>query len=242
MIVNSTDMQNNFGKYIQLAAKEDIIVTKNGRKTAVLKSYKQGNDVCTDAVKENTPMYNSQLPKVTYEEFLKITGESDERYEYIDGEIFLLASPKTAHQRTLMELSNLFYNFFKGKKCVPMIAPYDIKLRRHEKDMNVVQPDLMVICDLDEKLSEDDYYTGVPDLIVEIISLSSRSKDYIKKLGLYMSCGVNEYWIVDTFNREIHAYCFKDRDIEANITYQESDTVSSFIFKEFEFKVNDIFL
>jgi hypothetical protein len=43
-----------------------------------------------------------------------------------------------------------------------MFAPYDIKLNRSELNKNVVQPDLMVICDLEEKLGDDDYYMGVP--------------------------------------------------------------------------------
>lgn len=236
MIVNSTEIQNNFGKYLNLAAKEDIIITKNGRKIAVLKSYEEDH-----MVKEESAAYNFTNKRVTYEEYLKITEESDERYEYIDGELYLLASPKTTHQKALMELSGIFYNFFKGKKCTPMMAPYDIRLKRHEKDMNVVQPDLMVICDLEENLGEDDYYHGVPTLVVEIISDSTRSKDYIKKLDLYMSCGVLEYWIVDPFTRQIHVYYFKNKDIENNRTFQKDDIISSFCFEDLKIRVSDIF-
>ena len=58
-----------------------------------------------------------------------------------------------------------------------MIAPYDIMLQRNEHNKNVVQPDLMVICDLDEKLGDDDYYKGIPTLVVEITSRSTKSKD-----------------------------------------------------------------
>jgi Uma2 family endonuclease len=55
----------------------------------------------------------------------------------------------------------------------------------------------MVICDLEEKLDERDYYMGTPALVVEILSESTRRKDLVKKLDLYMSTGIKEYWIVN---------------------------------------------
>lgn len=242
MLITSTDVKNNFGKYVRLAAKEDVIITKNGKKVAKLVAYNKCNESDDDnygddgssgscMVKENASAYNFDRQKVTYEEFLEITANSDERYEYIDGEIYLLASPKTTHQRILFEMSVIFYNWFKGKKCTPMFAPYDIKLKRNEKNKNVVQPDLMVICDLEENLSEDDYYTGVPVLVAEIISDSTKSKDYIKKLDLYMSCGVGEYWIIDPEAKETHVFCFKDKNIYLNKTYAFNDEIKSFYFE-----------
>lgn len=232
MIITSTDIKNNFGKYIRLAAKEDIIITKSGKKVGKLVAYQEDAVESGQIVKENAPAYNYDRQKISYEEFLEITANSDERYEYIDGEIYLLASPKTTHQKILFEMSGVFYNWFKGKKCTPMIAPYDIKLKRNESNKNVVQPDLMVICDLEEKLGEDDYYAGVPALMVEIISRSTKSKDYVRKLDLYMCCGVFEYWIVNPENKEVHIYLFKDGDIFKNKTFTFNDEIKSFYFEE----------
>ena len=254
MIVTSTDIKNNFGKYIRLAAKEDIIITKNGRKVGRLAAYSDnsgdaGNGMEKAAekaaenagsVNETATAYNYDRKKVTYEEFLEISANSEERYEYIDGEIYLLASPRTTHQKILLELSSIFYNLFKGKKCTPKIAPYDIRLCRNENCKNIVQPDIMVICDLEEKLGEDDYYKGVPALMVEIISRSTKSKDYIKKLDLYMSCGVSEYWIVDPESREVQVYLFKDGDICRNKTFSFSDEIKSFYFDNLSLTLKDL--
>ncbi len=231
MIVTSTDIKNNFGKYIRLAAKEDIIITKNGKAVGKLIACQEDINADTAMFKENTPAYNYDKHRVTYEEFLEISANSDERYEYIDGEVYLLASPKTTHQRILTKMFGTFYNWFEGKKCTPMIAPYDIKLQRNEKSKNVVQPDLMVICDLDEKLGDDDYYEGIPTLVVEITSRSTKSKDYVRKLDLYMDCGVCEYWIVNPENREVQIYLFKDRDILDNKTFSFNDNIKSFYFE-----------
>ncbi len=249
MIVTSTDIKNNFGKYIRLAAKEDIIITKNGKTVGKLvacqedidgcQKYSEGIDRYGETIKENAPAYNYNGHRVAYEEFLEISANSEERYEYIDGEVYLLASPKTTHQRILAKMFGTFYNWFEGKKCTPMIAPYDIKLQRNENNKNVVQPDLMVICDLDEMLGDDDYYKGIPSLVVEITSRSTKSKDYVRKLDLYMDCGISEYWIVNPENREVQIYLFKDKDILDNKTFLFSDDAKSFYFKGLTINLTD---
>jgi len=243
MKVNSTELQNNFGKYLMLAAKEDIIITRNGMEIAKLLAIdpvsERGNK--NDAVREKAEEYLFSGKKASYAEFLELSRDSDERYEYIDGEIYLLASPKTAHQVALTELFVIFYNWFQGKKCTPMVAPYDINLKRHGDHISVVQPDIMVICDLEEKLDESDYYQGVPDLVVEIISEGTRSKDLIKKLDLYMSCDVREYWIVNPLNREVTVYLFEESNISKSITFRKSEIIQSYIFEGLSAALDRIF-
>jgi prevent-host-death family protein len=234
MKVNSTELQNNFGKYLMLSAKEDIIITRNGTEIAKLSALGDGieeSDAAPGVIREKAETYGYGGRSISYEEFLDLNQNTEERYEYIDGEVYLLASPKTTHQKALTELFGFFYNWFQGKKCTPMIAPYDITLSRNQDDFNVVQPDLMVICDLEEGVDENDYYKGIPQLVVEILSAGTRSKDLVKKLDLYMSCGVNEYWIVNPLNHEVTVYLFEDRTIYDSITYRKSETVQSFIFQ-----------
>jgi len=229
--INSTELQNNFGKYLMLAANEDIIITRNGRAIATLSGIKnESGSPDVGPVREKAAEYSYGGRKATYEEFLELTENSDERYEYIDGEIYLLASPKTRHQVALTELFGIFYNWFEGKQCTPFVAPYDITLKRNPENINVVQPDIMVICDLEEKLNDKDYYMGTPTLVVEILSESTRRMDLIKKLDLYMACGVEEYWIVNPLNQEVTVYLFKDNDVSDSRTFRKGDRVESFIF------------
>lgn len=244
MIINSTELQNNFGKYLILAAQEDIIITRNGTEMAKLTAIKETsaeNNALPDKVHEKAPEYSFYGKKAPYEEFLQLQRDSDERYEYIDGEIYLLASPRTAHQIAITELFGVFYNFFQRGNCTPMLAPYDIELRRTPENINIVQPDIMIICDLQEKLNEDDYYKGVPSLVVEVLSKSTRSKDLILKLGLYMSCGVNEYWIVNPDNKEITVYLFEDNNISNSATFKNNEAAQSFIFEGLSAEIKRIF-
>ena len=244
MIVSSTEIQNNFGKYLVLSVKEDIIITKNGFEIAKL-TFIEGRATKSfledSMVGEQATGYNYGGKKATYEEFLELTKDNEDRYEYIDGEIYLLSSPQTVHQVVLTELFGIFYNWFQGKKCKPMLAPYDITLKRHPEDKNVVQPDIMVICDLEEKLNDNDYYMGVPALVVEIISKSTRSKDFVKKLDLYMYCGIKEYWIVNPISREVFIFALSDGNITDNKAYKLKDTAESFIFEGLAVELEKIF-
>ena len=243
MIINSTELQNNFGKYLMLASQEDIIITRNGTEIAKLTAIKERTAAhdATTVIHERAPEYSYEGKKATFEEFLQLQQESEERYEYIDGEIYWLASPRTAHQIALTELFVIFYNFFQGKSCTPMVAPYDIELKRTSENINIVQPDIMIICDLEENLNEDDYYKGVPSLVVEILSKSTRRKDLIKKLDLYMSCGVKEYWIVNPDNKEITVYLFEDHNISESATYKNSEAAQSYLFKGLIAEIQRVF-
>lgn len=177
MIVNATDLKNNLGKYLRLSATEDIIVSSNGRKIARLSAYTEPETPSADKGEvvyelnagssvhslcgEDDQTYSSEQArtygtfprKATYEEFLELVAGTDEheQYEYIDGEIYQLASPKVIHQKISGQLYGAFFNWFKTKKCKPMFSPFDITLKRDNGKMNVVQPDLIVICDLEKK-------------------------------------------------------------------------------------------
>jgi prevent-host-death family protein len=231
-MVSSTEVQNRFGKYLQLAVQEEIIITRNGVPVAKLCSLeKQATSagIFPGIVTEEAPSPDYGGKKATYQQFLSLTKDSEIRCEYIDGEIHMLASPKIEHQLALMELFVIFRDWFQGKPCTPVIAPFDITLKRPDGQINVVQPDIMVICDLEEKL-QNGYYTGVPTLIIEVISESTARIDLIKKLDLYMSCGVEEYWLANPQNKEITVHSFKEQQLAGYTTYKPPETAVSQVF------------
>jgi prevent-host-death family protein len=243
MLVNATDLKNKLGKYLREAMREEVIIVSNGRKVAKLTAYEEPVPQLSAGLQlgERAEIYAAYPRKATYEEFLDLTNNSEERFEYIDGEIYYLVSPKTIHQQALGELYYLFASWFRGKDCRPMLAPYDITLRRFAENINVVQPDLMVICDLDQFLNDKGYYMGVPSLVVEILSESTRGKDSVKKMDLYLSTGVREYWIINPFSEEITVYQFANEDLVNSKSYQSGDSASSFIFDGLSVPVESLF-
>jgi len=247
MIVNATDLKNNLGKYLRDCAKEQIIITSNGRKIAILCSYDENasgfNTFIDDGVvsEQEAEAFNRKPKKMSYEEFLEFTENTQKRYEYIDGEVYLLTAPGTKHQKALSELHIIFYNWSKGKKCIPVLSPYDITLKKGPDNINVVEPDLVVICDLEENLNNKDRYTGVPVLVVEILSESTRRRDIIKKLDLYMCSGVYEYWIINPSNNEVTVYFFKNNNIEKSKTFKNNETAQSYYFADLKARLKDVF-
>lgn len=241
MRINTTDLQNAFGKYLAMVGKEDIIITKNGRTVAKLIPY---NEPDFYIVHEESTKYKS-TKKISYEEYMDLINSSDQRYELINGEIYLMASPRFNHQVVVNEIAWHFYNYFKGKSCRSLTAPLDVRLfgfaTKFEEDPNVVQPDVIVICDEDQ-VNEDNKYEGIPTLIVEVLSPSTKGKDMVVKLNLYMKSGVAEYWIVNIESRSIFQYCFTpERDIESLITLKEEDTIKSAVFEGLQIALGDIF-
>ena len=75
--------------------------------------------------------------------------------------------------------------------CKPVAAPLDVQLDKDDK--TVVQPDVMVICD-PKTLVKNGRIFGSPDLVIEILSPSTRKRDQTLKLAKYSEAGVRELW------------------------------------------------
>lgn len=151
-----------------------------------------------------------------------------ERAELIDGEMFMMASPSITHQ----DISGWIYTKIrqhihdKGGKCKVLYAPFAVLLK--DDDKNYVEPDIAVICDRDKL--DDRGCHGAPDWIIEIVSPSSKTMDYCRKLTAYEAAGVREYWIVDSMREAVIVYDLEHE--EAPHWYTFSDTVKSGIFEE----------
>ena len=242
MRVNSTDLQNSFGKYLSLVEKEDIIVVRNGKTVAKLIHYTEAQDFL---VHEKSEGYRATR-KISYEEYMSLVESSEQRYELIDGEVYLLASPGYRHQVLVNEISWQFSNYFKDKSCRPLTAPLDVKLSGYalefEEDPNVVQPDLFVICDQENINEKEDKYEGVPALVVEVLSPATRSRDLVIKLHLYMKSGVGEYWVVDPEKKIVFQYIFSEgRELKQKEIFSEGEIIKSAEFPELRIKLKDVF-
>lgn len=125
-----------------------------------------------------------------------------------------------------MFLSKTIANYIDSQKgfCKVYPAPFAVKLFSDD-DRNVVEPDISVICD-SNKLT-DRGCTGAPDWIVEIVSPSNSSHDYIRKLNLYADSGVREYWIVNPIKKTIFVYHLEETKFEADsYTFQNKIKVN----------------
>jgi prevent-host-death family protein len=235
--ISSTEAQNNFGRYLKLAQFEDIIITKNGKKTVTIKRYAE--PAKSLSISEEAEGYTYPNQKISYEDFLKLSEAGENRYEYMDGEVFLAASPSYDHQRITVEIVTAMHHFFKGQICRPLTAPFDVTLTVDGRK-NVVQPDIIVICDT-ENINEKGRYAGIPALVVEVISESTQKKDMLMKLNLYFHAGIKEYWIVDPIRSQVYFYLFAESDIQEYRVFYHKETIKSLAFPGLAIPLEEIF-
>lgn len=186
-------------------------------------------------VKTNTGIY-------TYVDYL--AWPATERYELINGEPYMMSpAPTRQHQELVGEIFLQIGNYLKGKMCKVYIAPFDVVLleekQNKEESKTVVQPDITVICDrnkLDEKGC-----IGSPDMIIEVVSPSTASMDYVKKLNLYEKHLVKEYWIVNPKNNNVFIYLLDDDHQYSEVkVFNIKEEIKVSIFKDFTIRLNEI--
>ena len=175
--------------------------------------------------------------KYNAEQFFEFTADLEGRYELINGQIRLMASPNVSHQTITGELHGELRNYLKGKPCRVFVAPLDVVLfkknnkNKEDDSQNVFQPDVFVVCD-PGKISKN-RINGAPDFVIEVVSPSNFADDYIDKLAAYMKHGVREYWIVNPEKKKILAYRNeKEKELE-NDAYTFEDKVKVNIFDDF---------
>lgn len=240
--VTVTELKQNLGKLLQqVECQEEVVITRNGHKIARLTPY------VTDleqyfTLREKALDYQYGGKKVSYQEFMEISEKSTLRMEFINGEIYLLGSPVVSHQQLLARLHLIFQQYFVGKDCKVFFAPFDVHFLKKDIDVpDVMQPDLLVACDLVGNISEKGKYMGTPSLVLEILSPSTRNKDLVFKLNTYCQSGVKEYWIVDESQAKILVYSFQEQEVDKFATFGQAETAASLVFARLAVEVGELF-
>lgn len=156
-----------------------------------------------------------------------------EHAELIDGKLYYMSPPSWIHQRISRKLHQTIANYIDSNngKCEALAAPFAVFLS--ENGINYVEPDISVICDL-SKLDEKGCH-GAPDWIIEIVSPSSKPRDYLTKLFMYRTAGVREYWIVDPEKQRVMVYGFETDMVEQ---YDFKEDVPVGIFEGFSIRIH----
>jgi Uma2 family endonuclease len=159
-----------------------------------------------------------------------------ERAELIGGRMYYMAPPNFRHQKLVSELTQLIGRHIKtkGGGCEVIPAPFAVFLNADEK--TYVEPDISVICDKN-KLNERGC-NGAPDLVIEIVSPSSRRMDYSTKNALYSDAGVREYWIVDPEKERTTVYHYEEDAAPAIFSFYQDIAVG--IYKDLKIHISEL--
>lgn len=180
----------------------------------------------------------------TYADYL--LWQFSERLEIIKGKIFKMSpAPSSSHQRVSMKLTRELDKYFYNLSCEIFVAPFDVRLINFKKStsdnqiLTVVQPDLCIICD---KLKVDEKgCLGAPNLIIEILSKGNSKKDLTIKFDLYEENGVQEYWLVNPSEKDVHIYTLQNGKYIGSRPFIMETEIQSPTFPELKFEVDKIF-
>ena len=140
-----------------------------------------------------------------------------ESYEIIGGEKFMAPAPRPSHSRLLGGLYNRISTYLHENKCG---YAFSDNLDVYLPDGNLFRPDLTVIkTDNYSIIDWSKAVYGVPDMVVEVLSKSTRKKDVTVKKEIYEKNGVKEYWIVDPWVKSVSVYILRDGKYEFDDEY-----------------------
>lgn len=129
--------------------------------------------------------------RLGYEDYERIPPDG-KRHEILDGELYVTPAPTPLHQRLSKRLQRRLEDYFEARGIGEVFdAPIDLVLSKHD----IVQPDLLVVMDPSQVTHRA--IEGVPLLVVEVLSPSTRALDRSVKMRRYAELGIRHYWILD---------------------------------------------
>jgi len=161
--------------------------------------------------------------KFTYED-LKLIPPDRNRYEIVDGELFVTPAPRTLHQRIVGNIfASLHQHVRQHRIGEVFVAPYDVVLATG----TVLEPDVLFVSNSRVRYIGEDNLSGPPDLAVEVISESTKRLDREVKLKQYALYGVSEYWLVEPEGKNVEVYRRQKEEYELAERLGFGDTLNS---------------
>ena len=175
-----------------------------------------------------------------------LTWKFTETVELLRGKIAQMAAPIWRHQQVSYNVLLELGVFFKTRPCLVLPAPVDVRIPKKPNDPDdkvytVVQPDICVLCHESGQYSNKNGWVGIPDLVIEIVSPSTRKRDLGEKKDIYEEAKVKEYWVIFPLEKMVFLYELHHEKYKNFQVFTTGDLMSSALFPDFSLKVDDIF-
>lgn len=166
--------------------------------------------------------------------------DDNNRYELIEGELFVSRAPGIPHQRVLHNIQMELGSYLK-KNPMGILVP---GTGATFSDYDAVIPDLVFVRgDRWADVTSGQKITSAPDIVVEILSPGpeNRRRDLSVKRQLYAKYGVKEYWIVDSENQSVLIFHLQEQTLEEIATLRGIDEITSLLLPGFHLKASAVF-
>lgn len=161
----------------------------------------------------------------------------EEKIEFINGEI-IVHSPVTKRHNVASGLLYRLLSIYCGKNNLGFVGIEKIMITLTRNDY---EPDICFFRkEKSEKFTEAQTLFPAPDLVIEILSESTESRDRGVKFKDYQAHQIEEYWIINPENQTLEQYHLKENKYEAVLNSSQGD-VKSFVVEGFQIPVTAIF-
>ena len=165
------------------------------------------------------------------------TPEDGKRYEVIDGDLYVTPPPSWLHQRGSGALFyRLYGHVYQHHLGEVVSAPIGLVL----DEENGLQPDLVYVSRERSHVITERGIEGAPDLVVEVLSPSTQSRDRGIKMRRYAAAGVPEYWLLVPWNRTLEAYRLAEPGYELTGLYGPGSIFGPELFPGLEISIDDL--
>jgi Uma2 family endonuclease len=176
-------------------------------------------------------------PFLTVAEY-KNLPETGPRYQLIEGDLYMAPAPNRFHQDISRNLQGALDRYLETNPIgILYNAPFDVYLT----EIDVFQPDLIVVLNSNRSILTDAGAEGPPDLVVEILSPKTRKLDLVNKKRVYARLGIKELWIIDPEDGTVTVHQFEQNPNNPTKVWTEQDRASTPLLPGFSTKIASIF-
>ncbi|MFX0102545.1 MAG: Uma2 family endonuclease [Candidatus Hodarchaeota archaeon] len=170
-------------------------------------------------------------PDVSEEEFWELANE-DSNFELVDGVLMIHSPASKEHEEIFLYLSKIL-GFFLEETNQGQLFGSRFVMRLSEK-WNP-EPDIMIITPSNYNNIKENMYDGPANIVIEILSKSTKEIDLNKKLPKYLEAGVEEVWIIDPFERSIKIH--SKEKVNSWVDVKSDDKIKSKVLLDVPLKV-----
>jgi Uma2 family endonuclease len=176
--------------------------------------------------------------KFTYEDYKNVPESETKRYELLGGGLVMAPAPIPYHQNISKKLFYCLYKHARENDLGEVFySPIDVVLSNED----VVQPDILFIEKDRFHIIGESAIHGAPDLLVEILSLSTAERDRTLKKTLYARSGVKEFWIVDPTAKTIEVLILRKQGYQLFKRFEVGQTLDSPLLEGLKISLDSIF-
>lgn len=175
------------------------------------------------------------LPRIRAQDFSALPDDGH-RYEIVAGDLVPGPAPSVVHQRTLARVFGCLAPLETQGVGRIVLGPIAVVLDTE----TVVQPDLVLIRSDRQSIVSPFHVIGAPDLVVEVVSTTTRARDLRIKAPLYCRASVLEYWVVDPMAQVLIQHQLTDTQYAVS-RYGPGDTLTTALAPDQPIAVGDCF-